>query len=75
MNKQPAAVPQPPERKVDGDTVPQADQQHGADLRDEQNAPDRQPGAAQRARERIEGVGAEPLGERDVPVVPELGEI
>ena len=55
-------VPQPPEDKVERDTMPETDKQHGRDLPDQDHPPCGDAFIpAHPAVERIEKVGAEPL--------------
>src|SRR5271157_589905 len=77
LHEQTQPVPQTPQHKVEGDTMPQSDQYKSTDLgdQDHQRLSQRFFGGAQGTRERVEEVGPEPLCEGHVPVVPELGQV
>jgi len=69
-------MPGTPKNEVERDTVPQPDQDHGAHLSDENNRRCGYPVVAtQFARQGEEEIAPEPLGQRHMPVIPELGQV
>ena len=76
MNKQTHSMPCAPQNKIQRATVPKADQNHGADLRYENDDPCRQLfSASQGTRYRVEEIRTKPLRQRHVPGIPELGQV
>ena len=70
-------VPQAPEGEVPSHSMPEADEQHGGDLGQQDHHRDghRFLPRPEPASDGIKEIRAEPLGESHVPVVPELSQV
>lgn len=76
LDEETESVPDAPEDEVDGDAVPQADEEHRGELTEQEHRPCGDGFvAANPAIEGIEKVRANPLRQRDVPTVPELRDV
>lgn len=77
VDEETESVPCAPEGEVPGHAVPEADEEHGGDLGQQDHHRDghRFLPRPEPAGDGIEEIGAEPLGKSHVPVVPELGQV